>query len=151
MIEEIKGDASRPVSKSGNPIIIAHIVNNIGAWGRGFTASLSKRFIEIEGIFRRKILRLGDVQYIRISENLTVANLCAQNKVRSRDNPIPLVYSALDTCLSELHSYCLKLDKIPEIHMPRIGAGLAGGDWNIIRTMIEDHLNNLQVVIYNYD
>jgi len=37
------------------------------------------------------------------------------------------------------------------IGMPKIGAGLAGGDWNIIKPIIERELKDCKVVVVNYN
>ncbi len=36
------------------------------------------------------------------------------------------------------------------IGMPKLGAGLAGGDWNIIEKIIEEELRGEYVVIVNW-
>ena len=42
MIHYIKGDASYPI---GDEIkIIAHVCNDIGAWGKGFVLAISRRW-----------------------------------------------------------------------------------------------------------
>ena len=37
--------------------------------------------------------------------------------------------------------------KDKKIGMPKIGAGLGGGDWNIIKEIIEEELNGIDVTI----
>lgn len=51
MINYIVGDATDP-KVEGNKII-AHVCNDIGAWGRGFVLTLSRKFPEAERSYRR--------------------------------------------------------------------------------------------------
>ena len=60
-----------------------------------------------------------------------VANCCTHRTFRyanETDKPAPIDYDALTTC-------CEKLARIAvangaHVHLPRIGGGLAGGDWH---------------------
>ena len=36
------------------------------------------------------------------------------------------------------------------IHMPRIGTGLAQGDWSLIEPIIQDTLEGLNVFVYDF-
>lgn len=58
-----------------------------------------------------------------------------------------LDYDALTLCLRKInHAF-----KGKHIGLPQIGAGIAGGDWNRIKTIIQQELKdcNVTVVIYN--
>jgi hypothetical protein len=46
-------------------------------------------------------------------------------------------YDALAQCLSKLAG---QIDEGTIIHMPRIGCGLAGGNWDQIEPLLEEHL-----------
>jgi len=37
------------------------------------------------------------------------------------------------------------------IAMPKIGAGLAGGDWNVIESIIESELKTVQPIVFTLD
>ncbi|ESQ88966.1 hypothetical protein ABAC460_14390 [Asticcacaulis sp. AC460] len=37
---------------------------------------------------------------------------------------------------------------MPVVAFPKIGAGLAQGDWTIIESLIEDHSRHFQPVVY---
>jgi len=41
-------------------------------------------------------------------------------------------------------------EQMKEVAMPQIGAGLAGGDWNVIEAIIENEAKNFQPVVYIY-
>jgi hypothetical protein len=37
-----------------------------------------------------------------------------------------------------------------QIHAPKFGCGLAGGNWNFIENLIQDIWNSYNITIYNY-
>jgi O-acetyl-ADP-ribose deacetylase (regulator of RNase III) len=52
-IEYVTGDATDPQPQGSGVKIIAHVSNDAGGWGRGFTEALSRRFVEPEHYYRR--------------------------------------------------------------------------------------------------
>lgn len=154
-IKYLRGDATKPINKDGKNIIIAHICNDIGKWGKGFVLALSKKWEEPEKYYRLKFkkskLVLGDVDYnlveIKKEYNIFVANMIAQHNVQSTSrNKIPIRYNALAKCLTKLNE--IALSEKASIHMPRIGAGLAGGNWKFIERLIRECTS---VNVYIYD
>ncbi|MBW1779274.1 MAG: macro domain-containing protein [Deltaproteobacteria bacterium] len=142
------GDATRPEGRG--PAIIAHVCNDIGAWGKGFVLAVSRRWPEPEEVFRLKRkykLKLGKVQLVRVEDELWVANMVAQHGTRrSREGRAPIRYEALRTCLLKVEAMADALDA--SIHMPRIGCGLAGGKW----ARVEDVLDEIvEADVYVYD
>src|SRR6516165_9092847 len=106
-IEYVVGDATRP--RTDGSRIIAHICNNQGRWGSGFTASLSSRWYSPERLYRQwhkadiyegAPFRLGEVQFINVGYNpekledrgLWIANMVAQNGLASVANSKPVCY-----------------------------------------------------------
>ena len=55
-------------------------------------------------------------------------------------------YEALYKCLELLFFYCNKYKL--KLGMPKIGAGLAGGNWKIIETMINEVFTDTEVIVY---
>jgi len=151
MINYVKGDATQPTG-DGNKII-AHVTNNEGGWGAGFVVAISKRWKQPEIAYRSwgRPYQLGTVQTIQVENDLWVANMCAQNGLGGFIRGAkPLVsYTQLTRCLWQLHKRATVLNA--SIHMPRIGAGLGGGDWNVIELIIKDTLRNHCVTIYDLE
>ena len=138
MINYLVGDATRP-QVPGNKII-AHICNDAGGWGAGFVLALSKRWKEPEKQYRDWFKRkddfeLGEVLYVRVANDIWVANMIAQHGYMDRMSGVPIRYDALAKCLTDLHGTAQ--DHMASVHMPRIGTGLAGGKWDVIEPMIE--------------
>ncbi len=150
MILNVRKDAT--ITEPNKRTIIAHVVNDIGAFGAGFSGALERaypgtRLSYWDNIRGNKHL-LGSVLITKTgNRNVCVAHLVAQHGVRSKDNPTPIKYHALKMCLQELSTIVVGYDVI---QMPKIGSGLAGGDWSIIEPMIQQHLGNFNVVVCDY-
>jgi O-acetyl-ADP-ribose deacetylase (regulator of RNase III) len=139
------GDATQPLGE-GTKILI-HVCNDIGAWGRGFVLPLAKRFPETE---RDKAwaagttdlpFELGQVQFVQVLPTLEVANLIGQHDIARNNRPAdqpPVRYEAIRTGLARVRERSKR--KQATLHMPRIGAGVAGGDWTVIGRLIRDEL-----------
>ena len=152
MIRYTTGDATNPEPQ---PIIIAHICNDVGAWGAGFVVALSKRWPEPELAYRQwadgqmKIpFGLGNVQLVQVERHIHVANMIAQHGVGWDGPEPPIRYNALGACLADVARVAKEMGA--SVHMPRIGCGLAGGDWSVVRSIIEGELNDINVVVYDF-
>lgn len=154
-ITYVKGDATAPIGTGVK--VIAHICNNIGAWGAGFTGALSKKYPVAESEYRlwRKILQrnlpLGDVQSVLVDVNpvLWVINMIAQEGVVSKTNVKPLKLWALAVALVRLADLTEDVDGT--VHMPRIGCGLAGGVWEEVEPLIDICLVQRGISVTVYD
>jgi O-acetyl-ADP-ribose deacetylase (regulator of RNase III) len=150
-IKYLKGDATQPVSQDQGTHIVAHVVNNKGAWGAGFTAALVK-WPEAQDSYEMWVkngLSLGKTlgRPVRTTENIIVFHMCAQEGLRSKQNPIPLQYGALEVCLTTLGKVARGMGA--SVHMPRIGCGLGGASWGRIEPLIEERLKGVDVFVYD--
>jgi len=145
-IHYLKGDATQPIG-DGNKIIV-HICNDIGKWGAGFVLAVSKRWTEPEAEYRKiNDYELGNVQYVSVEDDIIIANMIAQHGVGyDENNNPPIQYGALRICLADVNDRAYKSNAT--LHMPRIGTGLAGGDWQVIENIIK---NVMSVDVYVYD
>jgi O-acetyl-ADP-ribose deacetylase (regulator of RNase III) len=148
----LTGDATAPQGDGAK--IIAHVCNDQGGWGAGFVLALSARWAEPEARYRSwcasgDSFELGMCQLVSVEPDVWVANMVAQHAYKSPSNPVAVRYDALATCLDKLAGRALELQA--SVHMPRIGAGLAGGDWNRIERVIEDTLVKAGVNCVVYD
>lgn len=151
------GDATRPTGEG--PKVICHVCNDIGGWGAGFVVALSKRWPQPEQRYRAwhsgrsegdGAFTLGAVQFVPVGPDLTVANMIAQRGIRrGASGAPPLRYDAVRTALGRVADFALK--NSASVHMPRIGAGLAGGDWAHIEKIIDDELGRRTVDATVYD
>lgn len=148
------GDATAPEGDGHK--IIAHICNDIGGWGKGFVVAISRKWKEPESNYRRwyaerdqNDFELGAIQVVSVADDISVANMIGQRDIRRRGGTPPIRYDAVRICLSKLREHALTLEA--SIHMPRIGCGLAGGEWKEIEPIIHDELSKHDVCVTVYD
>jgi O-acetyl-ADP-ribose deacetylase (regulator of RNase III) len=150
-INYIKGDATNPQGEGKK--IICHICNDVGAWGAGFVLAVSKKWIAPEITYRNenvRDLKLGDVQFVSVEDDIIVANMIAQRGVGydfSSGRP-PIRYNALHMCLVKVNDWACKIGAT--LHMPKIGCGLGGGQWKIIEQIIQDVVS-VDVTVYDLE
>lgn len=156
-INYLKGDATNPIGDGKK--IICHVCNNVGGWGAGFVLALSKKWENPEKLYRSwassksTTFKLGNVQFVPVSDNIVVANMIGQHltypTVDENGNKIPPIrYNSLETCLNKVAEYAEENNC--SVHMPKIGAGLAGGDWNRIESLINKCLVEKGIPTYVY-
>lgn len=146
---------------NGTSIFIPHVCNNINLFGAGFAAQVGEKFPIVKDNFHLmgQTAKLGQVQNILVAHNkayghrLYVCNMIAQNGVKGPKNHRPINYGALCYCMNDVKNFIGQLKKNGDvnkvqIHAPKFGSGLAGGDWNFVSSLIEDIWNNLEVYIY---
>ena len=147
-IDYCDGDATLP--QGGGNKIIAHVCNNSGTWGKGFVLAISTRFgaapktrfqdwksMRVSNSDEEQFA-LGAVQFVRVAETTWVANMIGQNGVQRQGAPPPVDYSAIRKALTRVAA--VAKDCKASVHMPRIGTGLAGGDWALIEPIINETL-----------
>ncbi len=155
-ITYIKGDATCPQAKGAK--IICHVCNDIGGWGRGFVLAVSRRWKEPEVEYRKwhaagtaGEFSLGAVQFVQVEPYIWVANMIGQRGVNTGSSGPPIRYEAIAACLQQVAVKSWELGA--SVHMPRIGCGLAGGDWSKIEPLIEEHLvgSGIPVTVYDFE
>ena len=169
MINYIKGDLFDYVTSND---CIIHVVNNAIRIGGGFTAPLIKRFPYIETAYYFWFNHavpvdtyrisgspvLGEIQIVwfRPTDNvyrnfertdgIYIVNMMAQESTISATNPHPLKYDALEHCLRKVADDSEL--KNTRIIAPKFGAGLAGGDWNKIESLINAVFHDREITIF---
>ncbi|MDQ3816248.1 MAG: ImmA/IrrE family metallo-endopeptidase [Acidobacteriota bacterium] len=148
-----RGDATDP-RDDGDYRIIAHIVNDKTAvWGGVFARAVKKRWPQAQTDFERwsaeekRNLSLGNARLVKVDERLAVFTMVAQRGYGESNKP-RIKYSALKSCLEALANVAMRHGA--SIHMPRIGSGQAGGNWDVISELIEDALCGRGIKVYVY-
>lgn len=157
LLTVVQGDATCPAGPG--PKVIVHLCNDVGAWGRGFVLALGNQYPAARQQYRAWAqgrdplpFALGQVQFVTVQSHLHVANLIGQHGIARKDRTPqepPIRYEAVREGLSRVRDFA-QLHHA-SIHMPRIGTGLAGGDWTRIQPLIEDELlaADLRVTVYD--
>lgn len=154
MIQYVKGDATKPIGL-GNKIIV-HLCNDLGAWGKGFVIAISKRWKEPQKKYKewfttKDNFELGEVQFVRVEEDLWIANVIGQHKLKKdKDVNPPIRYSAVLDGLEKVADFAIENEA--SVHMPRIGCGLAGGTWDKIEPILNSTLiaKSISVTVYDF-
>lgn len=148
---------------AGSTVIVPHVCNNANAYGAGFALDISRHYPTAKANFHLlgNQAKLGHSQFVLVKENrqyghqIIVVNMIAQNGIKNINNPRPLNYAALVGCMSQIKVYASKFIKDTstsnniEIHAPKFGSGLAGGDWQFISDLINDIWTNIPTYIYS--
>ena len=153
-IEYVQGDATQPIGDG--PKVIAHVCNDVGGWGRGFVVALSARWPQPEAAYRAwhrdrdsNDFELGAVQLVAVDEALWVANIVGQHGLNHGPAGPPVRYEAIEAGLGDLADEAETLGA--SVHMPRIGCGLAGGEWSVVERIIDRSLVIAGVPVTVYD
>lgn len=156
--------ATERLNASNNPatVFIPHVCNNINLFGAGFAKYIAEKFPIVKENFHLlgNKATLGHTQYISIANNnlaktkIFVCNMIAQNGTINPKNCRPLNYGSLVFCMNDIRNKIISLAKNSiedtkfEIHAPKFGSGLAGGNWNFIENLIEDIWADFPVYVY---
>ena len=170
MIKYLHGDATSP--QAAGPKIIAHVCNDAGRWGKGFVLALSARWPSPEACYRRWYktrkaedgglqcssrgavvmttgdFRLGEAQLVQVLPDTYVVNMIGQAGTRTGSKGPPIRYPAVKAALAKAATFAGSLGA--SVHMPRIGCGLAGGEWSRIEPLIEAELHDHRVLVYDF-
>lgn len=130
---------------------IVHGCNAQGVMGSGVALAVKKKYpAAFENyMFHHNTpegLILGIAYPFAINPELTIWNAITQE---SFGQPFRNVsYDAIQTCFAQINesihldqSSVEGLDHPTEVHIPMIGAGLGGGNWEIIKTIIEQTMD----------
>lgn len=151
MIKDIKGDLIA-LAQEGAFDVIAHGCNCQCAMGAGIAKGIKAAFpaafaadLQTPKGDRKKLGTCSQAACATKSGSVTVVNAYTQFDWRGAGTKVD--YDALQRCMRWMAS------QFPNerIGMPRIGAGLAGGDWARIRTIIADELGQRNVTIVEFD
>lgn len=148
---------------SGFSVIVPHVCNNLNVFGAGFAGVLGDRYPIVKENYHllgSTFLRnnLGYVQFVEVRRDntyghkLVFANMIAQNGLISKDNHRPVNYYALCKAMANISHYIRTnfTDNKIQIHAPKFGSGLGGGNWKFIADLIEDIWTAHPVVVYEY-
>lgn len=155
VIETVKGNLLENV-KTG---IIVHGCNDLGRMGAGFALALKNMYPNVYKVYHNEYTARGLVMGDAIpavadatSENggnLVVFNAITQHLYAGHPDAEPgqkrfVSYDAVEKSFSIINDF---LDKIgtetdDTLHFPLIGAGLGGGNWEIISTIIDQTIKH---------
>lgn len=131
-------------------VIVAHICNNVGAWGKGFVLAVDELSAAPRAAYMGLArdhgktttqssanIPLGHWQFVETQPGLFVANMIAQKGIKRSGNECLVDYDALRKCLRATFHRAARLGY--SVHMPAgMGSGLAGGDKATIHQIVKE-------------
>lgn len=140
-----------------------HCCNNVGAWGAGFVLAISKKWdlpeiaykkwfetkkipdLLFDNVYTTGSFQLGQVQFVKVNDNIYIANIIGQKGLGG----FAVRYNALTLGMKYCSKFAEKYNL--DIAAPRLGSGLAGGEWFEIENIINTELinKNIKVRIYS--
>ena len=150
--EVLRGDALKP--RGEGPKIVAHVVSDSSfSWGAGFGKALQTKWPAAQKHFKQVFQehrgsKLGLTALSKVEETTYAFQMVCQHGF----GPSPttrLRYEALRECLGSLREAARH--EMATVHMPRIGAGEAGGSWGLISNLITEELSSEGVSVTIYD
>lgn len=147
MVKYIKGDLFDTTCD-----IIAHGCNCRGGYGSGVAYTMAVRYPKARESYLDKYdedgWRLGEVQFVPVIGGKTIAN-CATQKDFLPRGVRHANYAAIEIAMFEVKEYARARDL--SIAIPKIGAGLAGGDWKVIEKTLNEVFSDYDVTVYHLD
>ena len=175
MYNEVTGNLIT-LAKQGNFDVIAHGCNCFCTMGAGLAPQMARAFgcdnyaMEAE-MYVGDVNKLGTIDYQEryidqntetvyyskvdlppdaIPTTLSIVNCYSQfgfGTNHKEGSVAPIDYEALALCLRKMnHQFAGK-----HIGLPRIGCHLAGGDWNIVKAMIQKEFTDCDVTVVEWD
>ena len=169
----IEGDLIA-LAKQGHFDVITHGCNCWNQMGAGIAVAMKQNFscdkfpMEHPN-YRGDINKLGTIDYriisLEIDKSIKIGNLNLLAPVfgtlavvnsytqyrYGRNHPDgvqkPVDYDAITLCMRKINH----IFKGKSIGLPKIGCGLAGGEWSVVRQIIERELVDMDVTIINFN
>jgi len=132
--------------------IIAHGCNCRGGFGAGFAKYVGEKYPETKrgyiSKYNKEGWKLGDIQLVKVKPDLYVANMATQDRFwKEYEGEVLVDYVALCDALEELKKKSLELG-LP-IYIPKIGCGLAGGNWEKVKKYINLIFEDTDITVFN--
>jgi len=155
-VNEVTGDLIQ-MAVDGAFDVIAHGCNCFHTMQAGIALALAERFPEIRATDRQTLYgdkrKLGTYSETRLYPNqsanlLTILNCYTQYRYgRLQTGEPSCSYPAIQEVMRIINANF----KGQHLGIPRIGAGLAGGKWSIIRQLVVASTPDLKVTIVHYN
>lgn len=126
---------------------ILHGCNTRGVMGSGVAKAIRdmypKAYQDYNDKYNNYGLELGSIVVSIQDEGKVIHNAITQQDYGRDPSRVYVSYWAIANVFRQIESWHIK-----EIALPKIGAGLANGDWNVIEAIIENTLTKTKPVVY---
>jgi O-acetyl-ADP-ribose deacetylase (regulator of RNase III) len=141
-IEYINGDLLETPVKH-----IMHGCNSHGVMGSGVAKLIRDKYPQAYrdyyDVYNSRGLELGDIIFSVQNDGKIISNAITQKDYGRDKSRVYVSYWSIAEVFRKIESFGIK-----EIALPKIGAGLANGDWNVIEAIIENTLTKTKPIVY---
>jgi len=132
---------------------LINTVNTVGVMGKGIALQFKQAFPHNFEIYKQACLngslKTGKILAVKDNELLLGERLII-NFPTKQHWKMPSEYRYIESGLTALVAY-LQQNPVKSLAMPALGCGNGGLDWHKVRTMIEQHLTELNMAIWVYE
>jgi O-acetyl-ADP-ribose deacetylase (regulator of RNase III) len=133
------------LAESGEFDLIVHGCNCFNNMGAGIAAQIARRYPIVQRCDNSTIpgdeSKLGTIEIVSTGLGFSVVNAYTQYY------PGPDIrYKALRECFHKLRERAQGL----RVGIPKIGCGLAGGDWEVVSGIIEDEMKDFDITLVEF-
>lgn len=133
--------------------VIIHGCNSHGVMGSGVALAVKNKYPGAYELYREQCIEskdapallLGSVIVYEVNDDLLVANMITQKDFGTHKRQVN--YGAIARGFDDLEEYYANMPGLV-FHFPKIGAGLGGGDWEVIAEIIEQMCPNRRLVCW---
>ena len=130
---------------------VAHGCNCFHLMGAGVAGQLAKAYPPILEVDKSDTF-LGDTEKLgNYTKAVGKKGQFCFNLYTQFDPGRNLDYGALANSMINLNKWAENLLVPPTVYMPRIGCGIAGGDWEKVKTIIDLFTDNVRIIIVDWD
>jgi O-acetyl-ADP-ribose deacetylase (regulator of RNase III) len=130
--------------------IIAHGVNCSGGFGSGVAGQIAEKWPHVKEAYlqwhRDWGWHLGQVDFCIAEKGKLVAHCATQQEYGREPGRVYVDYDAIKQVMETLKNHPESIGQ--RIAIPKISAGLAGGDWKIIEEIINTVFHDQDIYVY---
>ena len=125
---------------------IVHGCNAQGVMGSGLALQIKQMYPKVYEEYRKYYeesgLAVGLIVPVYINEKLCIINAITQKYYGRDKNTVYVSYAGIVTCMKRINRL-IQLGDLPKVlHMPKIGCGLANGNWIYVSKCIDNEIVN---------
>lgn len=129
--------------------IIVHGCNMQYTFGSGVARLVRDNYSEAyEEYLKQPELQLGSISYAE-SRGKIIVNAITQ-QFYGRDGRRYVDYNAIRSCMQKVKELAFTTFSTSNVSIPKIGAGLGGGDWEVISSILNEDeiINKLNITVW---
>ena len=124
---------------------IAHCVNAQYAMNSGVAKAIRDRYPKAYDDYMSSVLKLGAV-ILSKNEPHNILHIVGQEFYGRAPGHVYVDYPLLRRGIATINKHINE-----PVAFPKIGCGLAGGDWFIVSDIIQEESTNFQPIVYSFD